>query len=277
MPTYLRALESTTAANTYACLKEMLDSVPDLQSLASDQDIPLRLTHSCTDRYAANIAAERGLSALYHETELVHMFCDVHKAYSVTKAAMKRVEFDVCGMLAFSLAFSDPGAVSVFQQALARIFSRELVIYYQEPPVLLPGSPEKQCQDELWDLFLPIRNVTPLRAKLNRKRRYVLAYMLNGDWRVSGEVQHFCTYGCCCSYEATMKVLAVFVTWALCPRQCPVFARSRWTRYDESVDYCGLLAGCHGLLHKLLVELTGRTSAADSRSSSASTIANVGR
>ncbi|CAE7402624.1 unnamed protein product [Symbiodinium necroappetens] len=258
IPTYLQALQSTSAANTYACLKKVLDTVPDLHSFASDADIPMRLRLSCTDRFTSNIAAERGLSAMFHETEFVHTFCDVHKAYSASKAGMSRVEFDVSGLLAFSLGYSEPGAVSLFHQALARIFARDLVIYYKRPPAEIPDSRESQYRDQIYQLFLPVQSVHPARAKLNAKRRYVLSYLLNGNWREHGEIQHYCQFGCCPNFSATLKLLAVYGTWALCPRQPPVFPRSRWTRYDECVDYCGVLEACHGLLGKLVAELSGK-------------------
>ena len=171
IPTYLQALQSTSASNTYACLKKVLDTVPDLHSFASDADIPIRLRLSCTDRFTSNIAAERGLSALFHETEFVHTFCDIHKAYSASKAGMSRVEFDVSGLLAFSLAHSEPGAVSLFHQALARLFARDLVIYYKQPPTEIPDSGESQYRESIYKLFLPVRSVQPPRAKLNTKRK----------------------------------------------------------------------------------------------------------
>ena len=89
-------------------------------------------------------------------------------------------------------------------------------------------------------------------------RKFVLSYLLNGNWRDEGELQHFCQYGCCPNFTATLKLLAVYGTWALCPKQPPVFPRSRWTRYDECVDYCGLLQACHGLLGKLIAEVSGK-------------------
>ena len=89
-------------------------------------------------------------------------------------------------------------------------------------------------------------------------RRYVLSYLLNGNWRDHSEIPHFCQFGCCPNFSATLKLLAVYGTWALCPTQPPVFPRSRWTRYDECVDFCGLLETCHGLLGKLVAELSGK-------------------
>ena len=258
IPTSLYAVESTSAANTLGCLKQILDAVPGINALASDASIPFRIRHSCTDRYAANIAAERGLSAMYAGAELVHTFCDVHRAYSATKAAMKRVEYDVSGMLAFGLGYGEPGSVSLFQQILGRIFSRELTVYHETPPTQNPESKSAKYQQELFQAFLPLEGIDDARARLNRKRRYVLRYLVNGDMTRDDEIQHYCPFGCCVHIDATCKTFAVFCSWALCPRQVPVFPRSRWTQYESTVDYCGLLAGTHGLLGKLLAELAGK-------------------
>ena len=167
-----------------------------------------------------------------------------------------KVESDVAGMLALGLGFSETGSCAAFQQALCRIFSRKMVIYYSTPPTTA-GSRASAYQQHVMDLFLPISGVDASYAKLNRKRRYVVSYLLNGDWETTSEIPHFCIHGCCFSSEATMKCFAMYLTWALCPRQIPIFPRSRWTQYDRCVDACGILAATHGLLEDVVLEMTG--------------------
>ena len=58
----------------------------------------------------------------------------------------------------------------------------------------------------------------------------------------------------------TLRLFAVYTTWALVPKQCPVFPRSRWTNYDGALEWCGILAGCHNLLEKIFHELFGNPS-----------------
>ena len=54
-----------------------------------------------------------------------------------------------------------------------------------------------------------------------------------------------------------MRSMSLFLTWALLPHKCPKFARSRWTGWIESIQWTGLLAGCHNLLLQIILEYTG--------------------
>ncbi len=256
VPTCLFAIEKTTAKCTVAVLNKALQSVPGLMDFAQS-GFKFQLRHACTDRYTSNIAAEKVLQHQYPNLELMHMFCDIHRLYTSTKVAMSTVESDVAGMLAVGLGFAETGSCSAFQQALCRIFSRKMVVYHTQPPTMDVASPAAIYQRDLFDVFLPIRGVEASYAKLNKKRRYIISYLLNGDMRDALEIPHFCRWGCCVTSEATMKCFAVYLSWALCPRQIPIFPRSRWTQYDKCVDALGLLAGVHGLLPQVIFEVTG--------------------
>ena len=85
------------------------------------------------------------------------------------------------------------------------------------------------------------------------RRRFILGYYLNGSL-MSADIVHHCMYSCCASYEITIKRLSKHVAWALVPGKPPIFARSRWNRWDVAIDYVGLLAGSHGLLKPLLLK-----------------------
>lgn len=256
VPTCLFAIEKTTAKCTVSVLNRALQSIPGLMDFAQS-GFKFQLRHTCTDRYTSNIAAEKVLQHQYPGLELMHLFCDIHRLYTSTKVAMSTVESDVAGMLALGLGFAETGSCSAFQQTLCRIFSRKMVVYHTRPPTVDVASPAAIYQRDLFDLFLPIRGVEASYAKLNKKRRYIISYLLNGDMRCESEIPHFCRWGCCVTSEATMKCFAVYLTWALCPKQIPIFPRSRWTQYDKCVDAVGLLAGVHGLLPQVIFEMTG--------------------
>ena len=195
LPTCLQAVESTTGLNTLRCLDTVVGSIPNLKQFVQSNPFQFRLRHSCSDRYAANTAAERGLSAIYDNMELLHTFCDVHRLYSVTKASMCCHEDDVSGMLALGLGYAESGCVSFFQQVLSKIFSRDLVIHYQSPPPA--DSTAAIYRRDLLSLFLPVVGVRAAKRKLNKKRRYVIQYLLNGDLSNESEIQHFCSWSCC--------------------------------------------------------------------------------
>lgn len=61
----------------------------------------------------------------------------------------------------------------------------------------------------------------------------------------------------------TLKRFAKHVSWALIPGKPPLFARSRWNRWDASIDYVGLLAGTHGLLKTLYLKHVGAKDSAN--------------
>ena len=257
MPTSLFAVHSTTGKNTLKCLERVVDSIPGLKDIADDSRWAFSLRHSCTDKYTANFAAERGLSAIWSKQTLVHTTCDIHKLYSSTKSSMSVADPDVSGLLALALGWSESGAVATFKQALCRIFARRLVIYYSAAPTEDADSKASQYQRHLFDLFLPLTGVSPSRAKQHKLRRFVLGRLLNGHLYQKKQVQHYCSYGCCAHAEATLRIFAVYCAWALVPCQAPVFPRSRWTRWDAAIDWAGLIEGCHGLLSQVIAEITG--------------------
>ena len=121
------------------------------------------------------------------------------------------------------------------------------VIVHDVPPTSETAS---RYREQLWDLYLPIVGVNPARRKKNLKRRFILNFFLNGDLR-SSEITHWCSYGCCPDFETTLARFSKLVTWALLPIKPPIFPRSRWTRWDESIDAVALLGGCHSLLSDL--------------------------
>lgn len=114
----------------------------------------------------------------------------------------------------------------------------------------------REYRDELWNLFLPIQHVDPSRSKINCKRRFVLGYYLNDDLS-KNEIVHNCLFGCCKDPDMSLQRICHHVAWALCPFKPPVFARSRWTRWDTAIDFVGLLSGVHYLLKDLYLEYLG--------------------
>ena len=251
VPAALYGLEKTTGRNTFLALRDTLESLPAYK--AASQHFPINLRHSCSDRYTANFTAEEYLSAEYPDATLMHLPCDVHKLYTCIKGMLRACERDVAGCLAFALAFGEPGIVPRMRQALAKILFRLLEIVPHEKA---SGFAE-QHRKHVLDLFCPVVGVSAARSKLNRKRRFVLSYYLNGCWWEDGGVTHHCGIGCCQSPEQTLKGFVVFVAWALVPTRCPIFPRSRWTRSDEAIDFVGLLAAVHNLLNHLTIALTG--------------------
>lgn len=257
MPVFLRAVESTNAQNTLRCLKDAIHSVPGIVDYAFNEDFRFCILHCCADSYAANFSAERKLSEDMWSWVSANTVCDIHRLYTATKTSMSMVEYDVSGLLNLSLTMNEAGAVARLHQILASIFAKRLIIYFEKPPVENVGSIEATYRDELFELFLPIVGVDSARARMNRKRRYILKYFLNGCL-FSKEVAHYCPWSCCRNYTQTLKYFISHVCWALIPFKCHKFPRSRWTNWDKSIEWAGLLEGCHGLLSDVMSEFLGK-------------------
>ncbi len=213
---------------------------------------PVKIHHVCTDRHTANVKCEKMRQAKKPDTVKAHYTCDVHKLFSATKYSMDHVTTDVSGLL--SLGISHQGNAGVVQQiwnVLAEIIQEDLVVTY--------GTPEPahaKHREALFSVFLPTHRGHQSR-KTTFKRRFILHQILNGDWQ-GDHLHHVCQYGCCVDFADCMRKVKRYLVWALAPTKCPKFCRSRWTRYDASIDWAGLLGNiCNG---KILAKLVSKTS-----------------
>ena len=256
IPTALQALEDGTGESIRTGLCDVLRRVPELERVASI--FPLALRHSCCDRYTGNFKAEKLLSKDFPKLQAVaHFTCDVHKLYSVMECSTHSQDFDISGILSIGVGISpDVSCVRTMRQILARIFANKLVIIHADPP-----EEYAAYRKQLLDMFLPVRKLslpgkhTGIRQSL--QRRWIINNFLNGDLSQQHEIQHYCGYGCCESPSHTLRYMAHYLTWALCPCKCPKFARSRWTNWLDSIQWTGLLAGLHNLLESVIIEYTG--------------------
>lgn len=254
LPTPLQTLDDGSGLSIKTALSGILQRVPELER-ASGQ-FPLSLRHSCMDRYIANFKAEKLLTSEFPFLEPLPFTCDVHKLQSVVEAATSTFSYDVSGILSVGVGISpDLQCVKTLRQIIARLLANRLVIYYSAPP------PENEIyRKQVLDLFLPVKKVfrpgKHYSVRQALQRRWVLSYFLNGNLQGT-EVQHYCSYSCCKSPEETMRNMTIFVTAALCPHACPKFARSRWTNWIQSVEWCGLLAGFHNLLQDVVAIYVG--------------------
>ena len=133
IPTSLFALESTTARNTAAALHKVMGSIFDMRDMATQ--FPMAIRHTCSDMYSANVAAERLLTGAYPEMVFCHLFCAVHRLFTVTTTAMSPADPDVGGLLNAALATGRPGSVTALRRALAKILTSRLIIRFEDPPV----------------------------------------------------------------------------------------------------------------------------------------------
>ena len=154
VPTSLYALERTTGKNTFFALRDALESVPQLKDMTSR--FPISVRHTCSDRYSANVATERHVSAIFPDSTLTHTFCDVHRLYSCIKASFAMAERDISGCLAFALGFGEPGTVAKMRQVLSKTILSRLEVLHEARP----EGANARHQLEVFDAFLPIKDVS---------------------------------------------------------------------------------------------------------------------
>ena len=255
-PTALQCLEDGTGQSIRSALLTSINRIPELERVS--QLFPLTVRHSCCDRYVGNFKAEELLQRDLPLFTLAHTTCDIHKLYSVTESTTGCLSFDVSGILSVGLGISpDVNCVRRLRSILAKILANELVIHYSEPPVDIAAA---AYRTHVFDLFLPLKKTSypgkHLGLRRTLQRRWVIQYFLNGDW-TKEEVTHYCGYSCCPDAKSTLRAMSTWLSWALIPHKCPRFARSRWTNWIESVQWCGVLGAIHNLLPSIILEYTG--------------------
>ena len=248
--TPLYVLDHQTGETLLAATSNVMN-VPEIQRFS--QTASLLIHHVCTDKHSANLKCENLRSQLPGR-ELwtkVHSICDVHKLYRATTCSMKVCEADVSGVLSIGLAHqANAGIYRAIVVVLGQLFLEHLHVYYEEAPQQF-----RPFRESVLDSFLPVKKGSPFRSR-NIKRRHIISRLLNGDWE-SENLEHYCQWNCCSDFQNTMEKSMRFLAWSLCAGKCPKFCRSRWTRYDESLNWVGLLSIlCKGKFLKLLMERT---------------------
>ncbi len=118
-----------------------------------------------------------------------------------------RVRLCVClwmpqhiGLISFGMVLRNSGAMSTWRKTVGAFFQARLKIYrgVWPPPDNTIGQLHKAS---IVALFCGGDD-----AKRVQLRRFLFK-MLNGDWRLTHEVQHFCVDGCCPSAEHSTKTI----------------------------------------------------------------------
>ena len=231
---------------------DSIRSVPELERLW--QPYPLRIRLSVADRASANSRADIGLN----EPEFLPnhikctLACDVHRVATSIKYAAGNAEADVSGVLNVGLVCSELGCVRALRGILIHIFESSLQIEFGFPP----QGRCAQYRAEVFDLYLPIYQVPKSLAMMNKKRRWILQKLCNGDLE-ERTITHHCQWGCCTSEEDTRRAFAFFASWALVPCACPIYSRKSWTGCEKALSWTGLLASHHSLLERVMAVYIG--------------------
>ena len=254
LPTVLQAVEKTTARCTKACLVNLLEATPGLLSFS--HRFPLRIHSSTTDRYSANLLAEKSLWADDRTWCKSNIFCDQHRIAQAHNSAAALVPEDTSGLLSTALAQRDMGALATLRGYLADIIVSKLQVCYDLPPTGRAAAYRQQT----FDLLLPLptdlsRGRKDCKTLVRMKQRYILGQLLNGDLE-SSSVVHYCVHNCCKSFDHTIQKCKRWLSWAFLPHKMPKYCKSRWTGQEASVTWAALMMAHHNLYEDLLLRFT---------------------
>ncbi len=251
LATALQALDRTTAVVMKACLEHTMNKLPELKRLS--QKFPLCIHHSCTDKYSANLLAEKGLKSDEPHYIKYHVPCQVHCLATVISAMNTLVQEHTAGILSISLACREVGSAAKLRSILQKFFESELKIRATEP-----HEEWTSYRNEVYDEFLPVGPAAGTSSDRNLRRRFVLSHFMNANLQDQA-IQHMCPFNHCADEAEVHRCFAKLVANALVPTKPPKYSRGRWTNFQEATMWNGLLAAHHGLLERLILEYTGKS------------------
>lgn len=191
----------------------------------------------CTDRCAANLAAERGISVSRGHDPSLHIACEVHKTAGCFTKTFELLPDNIRGMIHAAMALESSGAMARFRACLADEIASRFVIKSGKP-----SQEALRYKRGVLRLFVS-------HGACLAQRQILLVLCPNGDWR-SRKVEHFVAPGelATLDHDARLKQVIAGVTAALCSSQPEVYPRHRWTGADLATDRFGVIEACHCLL-----------------------------
>ena len=201
-----------------------------------------RMRLVASDRYAAQIAAEKGLAVLRgRQWSLLHLGCEVHMSTGGLKKALLIKDSTVTGMVRTVLALRVGGFMYKFRRCLAQEIMGSLVVKF--------GDAGEEA-------FLYRRAAVSTFMGVGRRRRtiqMILAVLPNGRWWLDDCVEVWVPAGSDPNRKKLSLLLARGLLLALASAQFRCWNRERWANNDESVGQLGLLEACHRLLRRTML------------------------
>ena len=258
IPVPLACLDRNTAENQCAVLRSAMARVPEVR--AFQKEFPSQARVAVVDRFGANTRGEAYLRSHSGKCFTTVFGCEVHKTAGSLKKALVPQDDIISGVVNCALAQEGAGTTQTLRRIIQDIFEDSLQIVYGEPPQGRPLLHRKQ----VLDLFLPLESPTvnyhdrdQVYKVRNRKRRFILATLANGDIE-SESIVHYCGFQCCESPQATLYFFQRFVTWALVPGKLPVLSRKSWTGSTAAFEWSGLLEAHWNLMQRVILKFVGK-------------------
>ena len=273
LTTSLVPMQNQTAELLLTATERMAWLPPDCQALVEEL-FPRRTLVSTTDMHGSNVRAEYAMAnqlaadciqppapfaaephCRHHARakhsrgwNCVQVRCEMHRSHSCELRTHDLVAATVSGVLNVGLSLRIPGIAGCFRRALR--------LYISEPGrlVILHGKPPREAI--VWRKAISYL-FTRLPTRQSRTRAAVIGRLCNGDWQKIDRLEHYCPPGCCPKGPAqTLDKFCRHLVPALTKRLPMIFPRRKWIGSDESLDDCGWLLACHGILLKLFEEAT---------------------
>ena len=251
----LQMMDSGSAEVLVQCQQEVQSLLSDFDAVASR--FTLNTALACTDRYSANLLAER---VLQHESSvkylLQHNHCVVHKLASTEGKVLELVSYHLSGMVACGACMRVGGARATLRKHLFNIIAERLEIRL--------GMPQAEShRHHVYQLFLGkgvpgFATATPNNELSMRaaRQRCILSHFMNGDISQPGTVIHMSP----CKIDRTqlLEEFKQYVVPALVPITCPVLNRARFLNFVETISWVGLLSSHHNLFGELMSRFYGQ-------------------
>ncbi|CAE7189583.1 unnamed protein product [Symbiodinium microadriaticum] len=242
-PTWLHVLDKTTKENIAESQRQIQSLIQIPESLKESSRLLCDMTTS--DRYAANIAAEKCLQSEAPEWVKCQHFCLLHKAAAVQSAQFRLVAGHVSGLLSLSLSMAPAGTTAELKNILCRILTERLTVRHGDPP---PHA--RRHQEALHELFLPVGSETQ-KSLLHQKQRAILSSLMNGDLQDESTITYWAANPAV-TKDSILQSWVRHVSAALLPHKIPFFNRSKWLGGEDAISWVGLLSTHHGLLVPLV-------------------------
>ncbi|CAE7735354.1 unnamed protein product [Symbiodinium sp. CCMP2592] len=242
-PTWLHVLDKTTKENIAESQRQIQSLIQIPQQLKERSKMLVDVV--CTDRYAANISAERALQSEECEYIKSHHFCLLHKAAAIQSAQFKLTSGHISGILSLSLSMAPAGTTAELRKILCAILAQKLIVRHGDPPSHCVAH-----REALHELFLPLGAETQ-RSLLHQKQRMILSSLVNGDLQDEATITYW-TANPEVTKDAILDSWVRHVSAALLPHKMPYFNRSKWLGGEDGISWAGLLSTHHGLLVPLV-------------------------
>lgn len=242
-PTWLHVLDKTTKENIAESQRQIQSLIQIPGSLKESARLLCDMTTS--DRYAANIAAEKCLQSEAPEWTKCQHFCLLHKAAAVQSAQFRLVSGHVTGLLSLSLSMAPAGTTAELKKILCRILADKLTVEHGDPPAHV-----RPHREALHELFLPVGSETQ-KSLLHQKQRAILSCLTNGDLQDEEKITYW-SANPAATKDSIKESWVRHVAAALLPHKIPFFNRSKWLGGEDAISWVGLLSTRNGLLVPLV-------------------------